>query len=120
MSLGQGAASVVGMIVIVGLVVADVILANDKTSQNTPSEIIRWVSRYTAVVPFGLGVLMGHWFHPDDDFDAIFGANSPRILAIIGGLILVGGAVLGWRKQRLAAWPWAVAGTVLGALLWPV
>ena len=120
MNLDQGTATVIGLIVIIGLVIADVVLALDEEHQNTPSEIIRWVSRYTAVVPFGLGVLMGHWFHPNDDLEPLLGSRSPLYLLILGLLVGVAGPILGFRERRLAAWPWALAGSVLGAALWPV
>ncbi|MDH3499302.1 MAG: hypothetical protein OEM97_04205 [Acidimicrobiia bacterium] len=120
MSLGQGAATIVGLFVILALVVADVVLANDSTSDNAPSQIVRWVGRYTAVVPFGLGVLMGHWFHPDDAFDPILGARSPLYLLLIGLTLGIVGFLLRWHRRGITPWPWAVAGTVLGALLWPV
>lgn len=120
MSLGQGAATIVGLAVIVGLVAVDIVLANDDEKQNTPSEIIRWVSRYTLIVPFGLGVLMGHWFHPDDDLQPVLGSRSTIYLLVIGVLIAVGGVVVGVRRRGLAAWPWAVLGGILGVVLWPV
>jgi hypothetical protein len=120
MSLGQGAATIIGLAVIAGLVIVDVVLANDTEGGNTPSEVIRWVSRYTAVVPFGLGVLMGHWFHPGDDFEPILGRRSTIWLIGIGLVIFGFGLYSGWRRRTSPAWPWAVAGAVLGALLWPV
>lgn len=120
MTLGQGAATVVGVVVIAVLVVADIVLANDRTKNNAPSQIVRWVSRFTAAVPFGLGVLMGHWFHPDPNLQPVLGPQSPLYLLAIGVAIALGGAILGWQRKGIAPWPWAVAGTVLGVLLWPV
>ncbi|MBW3606413.1 MAG: hypothetical protein KY460_16205 [Actinobacteria bacterium] len=120
MTLGQGVATVSGVLVIAVLVVADIVLANDRTKNNAPSQIVRWVSRFTAVVPFGLGVLMGHWFHPDDMLEPVLGARSPLYLLAIGVVITISGVIMGWQGKGIAAWPWAVAGAVLGALLWPV
>lgn len=120
MTLGQGAATVIGVLVIAVLVVADIVLANDRTKDNAPSQIVRWVSRFTAAVPFGLGVLMGHWFHPDDNLEPILGARSPLYLLAIGVVIAVGGVIMGWQRKSIAPWPWAIAGAILGALLWPV
>lgn len=117
---GQGMATIVGLAVILLLVISDIVLANDSTADNAPSQILRAVSRYTVVVPFGLGVLMGHWFHPVDDFEPILGARSPLYLAILGVAFGIAGIFFGWKRRGLPAWPWAVAGAVLGALLWPV
>lgn len=116
----QGTATFVGLGIVIILVVADVVLANDATRDNAPSQIIRAVSRYTAVVPFGLGVLTGHWFHPVVAAAPLLGSRSQLYLVFIGVVLGAGGLVLGLRRSGIPAWPWALAGAILGALLWPV
>ena len=116
----QSTATLIGIIVIVVLVISDIVLANDEVPGNAPSQVVRWLSRYTVGVPFGLGVLMGHWFHPIDDFDPILGDNSPMVLLGIGLVLGIGGLIFGLQKRPLAPWPWAILGFVLGWLLWPV
>jgi hypothetical protein len=70
-------------------------------------------------VPWALGILLGHWFHPWDDLDPIFGGASTWILI---GISIV---VLGWRILRRNtnvwdSWIWAALGVLAGTLLWPV
>lgn len=116
----QSTATVIGMAVIALLVISDVVLANDEVPGNAPSQVVRWLSRYTVGVPFGLGVLMGHWFHPIDDFDPILGVRSPLVLLVIGLVLGIGGFIISLRGRPQSAWPWAILGSLLGWLLWPV
>ena len=119
--MGQTVASIIGIVIVLGLVVADIVLANDPDPDNAPSQVVRWISRYTAVVPFGLGVLAGHWFHPFDVSDPLLGSRSPLYLLLIGVGIGLLGLFFGVHKnRRITPWPWAILGAVLAIFLWPV
>ena len=116
---GQTSATVGGALLFLGLIVLEIWAARDKSPGNTPSELIRWLSRYTAILPWAVGVLNGHWFHPWDDLDGVLGSASIWVLI---GLSLV---VLAWRvvlrsRTVWGAWIWAVLGTIAGTFLWPV
>ncbi len=116
---GQTGATIGGVLLFLLVIVLDVWGALDKEPGNTPSELVRWLSRYTAVVPFALGVLLGHWFHPGDGLDPLFGRASTWVLIALSGVLLAWRIV--FRQKALAgAWFWAVAGIVAGTLLWPV
>ena len=44
------------------IVVWDIYLASDEVDKNTISELVRDVSDDSPMIPFALGVLIGHWF----------------------------------------------------------
>jgi hypothetical protein len=119
--IGQTFATVIGLIVAGILIAIDVWLATDRLPGNTWSELLRELSRDTLFVPWSLGVLMGHWFHPVDDLQPLAGGAS--IWMLIGGtvvLVAVGLILRFALKYTPPAWPWALGGLVAGAALWPV
>jgi hypothetical protein len=119
--IGQTLATVIGLIIVAVLIIIDIWLATDRLPGNTWSELLRESSRHTLFIPWSLGVLMGHWFHPVDDFRAIAGGASIWILIALTAVLIVVGLVLGFAaKYTPPAWPWALGGLVAGALLWPV
>jgi len=99
----------------------DVWLAADDVPDNTWSELLRLAAYETPVLPWVCGVLMGHWFHPKDGFQAVLG--QPRSIALLiwftWALFVIGLAV---SSLGLPIPPWipVVPGLVAGALLWPV
>jgi hypothetical protein len=80
-------ASKIIVIVLVAIIIgADVVLATNKLTGDTWSEVIRNWSLYLPAVPFGFGFLMTHWFglNPKGPF---FGQPSSAIF--LGWLVIV-------------------------------
>ncbi len=117
---GQTSATIVGAALFIMLIVLDIWGANDDLPGNTVSEWVRSLSRYTAVVPWALGVLHGHWFHPIDGLDPLFGARSTWVLIGLSLAVLVGRVVLRNLDGLWRPWLWAALGALAGTLLWPV
>jgi len=116
---GQTGATLGGALLFLILILLDIWGALDSKPGNTPSELIRWLSRYTAIIPWALGVLLGHWFHPWDGLDGIFGSASTWVL--IGVSVVVLAARIFFRQKPLwDAWIWAALGVLAGTFLWPV
>jgi hypothetical protein len=118
---GQTLSITIGLIIVGVLIIVDIWLAVDRTVGNTWSELLREASRHTLFVPWSLGVLMGHWFHPGDDFAPLVGGASIWILMGLSAVLVALGLVLRFvYKYEPPAWPWVFGGMVVGALLWPV
>lgn len=98
------------------LIVADLALAADDVQGNTYSEILRSAARFTPVVPWLSGLVVGHWFHP-------FSTAEPRLappgnwLALLALTAVV--AIIGLMAE-VPPWVPVLPGAVAGALLWPV
>jgi len=119
--IGQSVSIVIGLIIVVVLIIVDVWLAVDKLPGNTWSELLREASRHTLFVPWSLGVLLGHWFHPIDGLAALAGGASIWILVGLSAVLVGVGLLLRFVvKWEPPAWPWALGGMVVGAILWPV
>lgn len=95
-------------------------------SSNELVEAIR-SSGATAFVAWTVALFVGHWFHPGDDLEPLFGLlESPWNYVVFGGLTLVLGVLLlpGWIDVAGAS-DWlpatlAAAGFGVGSILWPV
>lgn len=116
----QTSATVIGGVLFVALIVVDLWGASDTLPGNTVSEWIRSLSRRAAVVPWGFGVLNGHWFHPDDDLSPLFGSNGTWVLIGLSVILLVARLVFRQPERLWRPWIWAGLGAVGGTLLWPV
>ena len=47
---------------VAGIILWDIYLASDEVDKNTISKLVRDVSDESPMIPFALGVLIGHWF----------------------------------------------------------
>lgn len=103
-------------IVVAALIIVDVFLATDDVSRNTWSELIRVAGKKTIAVPWMLGLVMGHWFHPTDHAKPSIDApgNAVVLLAATLFVALVGLAV------EIPLWIPLVLAAPVGALIWPV
>jgi hypothetical protein len=114
-------ALVIGAALVAAFIGVDIYLAADSVKGNTWSEIIRTWAKYTPVIPWFLGVLMGHFFHPIDNFRAVLG--QPSSIALLVWLTAVVGIVgLGMMKagHPIPGWSILVPAFAAGWLLWPV
>ena len=99
----------------------DIAMAFDGIPGNTLGEFMRKYSGYTLFIPLAVGVLIGHWFHPGDNFEAIAGDKSTTYLIVIVASLTVVGAIFGFSKKLdIPRWPWVMVGMTAGSLLWPV
>lgn len=115
----QTTATVLGALLFVFLIVLDIWAARDDSPGNAPSQLIRSLSRHTAILPWAVGVLNGHWFHPRDDLDPVLGSASVWVLIGLSVVVLLWRFVFR-RRDLVGVWIWAVLGTIAGTLLWPV
>ena len=109
------------VLVILGLVVAvaiviDIVLATDPVEGNTFSELIRIAADNTPAVPWMVGLVLGHWFHPGETMSPVIPApwNGYAILGITGVALIAGGPI------GLDPWLVCAVGFVVGWLVWPV
>lgn len=140
-SISPRVAGIVAASALTALVVLDIYATGDRTPHNTPRQIVvgwtAWSGRIFGIpltgapIPFVLGVLLGHWFHP---------GNAPRItcgfagLAVVAGIAVIltvatgvlgtadrsdGDRTVGWQSARWSG-PLAAVGTLAGVLFWPV
>lgn len=117
----QNIATLLGLIIVAILIVIDIWLAIDNVPGNTWSEILRDLSKRTLFVPWSLGVLLGHWFHPSNDLRPVLGGASIWVLIGVSTVLTIIGLVFCLsRKYHIPAWPWALGGTITGSILWPV
>lgn len=82
---------------------------------NTISEVQREWSLTHPVIPFGWGVLGGHFYLPTSPWRPAWG---PKALAVLGILLLVGGLAGVFALSRVGAAFVFFMGIPLGALLW--
>ncbi len=85
-------------------------------------EGVRNAARGSTLFSWPIAVLIGHWFHPKDNFEPVFGRPASIIvLLVVSGLLMTGGALLYFLGDIVIP-PViiVVLGMVAGALLWPV
>lgn len=98
------------------LIAWDIVLATDDTEGNTWSELIRIAANATVAVPWLLGLVMGHWFHPGETREpAIDPPGNALVLLIATAIIAIIGLFI-----DLPLWLPLVTAAVVGAYLWPV
>lgn len=130
LALTPGQARFVGALALFLIVALDVFASGDDVPGNTPRE---WLRRLTqsrsplkwitgALVPFSLGCLTGHFFHPWPDSPlGIAGFLGLGLAAVLG---LAFSALTGYRSSRIRSgalvFVAALLGIVAGVLLWPV
>lgn len=105
----------VGLIILV-LIVWDVFLAADDIGGNTWSELLRSAGKWTPVVPWLGGVVMGHWFHPKEKSTPIVTPPGNAFVLIWFTFVV---ALLGL-ITTVPTWVPVPLGALAGALLWPV
>lgn len=113
-------AIIIGILLVCAIIGFDIYLALDNIRGNTWSEMLRTASKYTPIVPWTFGVLMGHFFHPATSFSPIVPLNFgvPVLVWISVVLGIVGLALV--RSFIFPQWPLLLAGFFAGWLLWPV
>jgi len=86
----------------------------------------------TVIFPMGVGVLLGHWFHPGDYDNMVFlqieGASAPRwvgpvVLAIIAAIFIAVGMGCYFASGvdfYFPGWTMFLTGLALGCLFWAV
>ena len=142
MDLPPDAIGAIAAFFLVLLVVLDVYASLDDTPGNTPRQIIvHWagwgrtlmgIPLTGAPIPFCLGVLLGHWFHPGDFPDLVGGMKGLLVLltvavalSLVFGILASRGPETGqgrsfeWGSSRWSG-RLAAFGIVAGALIWPV
>lgn len=98
----------------------DLYLMKDGIPDNTWSEVMRSAGGRYPVVPWLLGLLLGHLFHPQDNPEPLVDREAAGTVLVVLTLALV---LLG---SASAAWPlwWAgalaLAGFIVGQVLWPM
>lgn len=123
------AAGAIAAGVLMLFIALDVYASSDEVPGNTPREVTvawtRWVGRLWFVpltgapVPFGLGVLLGHWFHPGATPHFAQGfAGLGVILGMAVALSVLTG-LAGMKVDRSRAWLVLLLGVVSGPMLWP-
>ena len=115
----------------VGLILLDVLLVSSAFSDNKVVAGFADFTRYGALIPLGIAVLVGHWYTPINDGTPLI--RSPYnyiILGVIAGIMALVHTVLFIISASTAA-PFGeygnfvafisvVLGLILGATLWPV
>jgi len=61
-AVSEGSVMIVLVVSLVGFIIWDIWLAADRIEGNTISEVVRKVSKPHPMIPFALGVLIGHWY----------------------------------------------------------
>lgn len=108
----------------VTLVILDLIFVGPEA----PSEIVVGIrdSRWTAFIAYVVANFVGHWFHPIDDMQPLFGIPSPWNMVVdfaITGVWAVVFAVGIIPTAEISGWfpmVMAILGYVVGWLIWPV
>lgn len=113
----------IGTILLLILIALDFILSHDEKPGNTPREWLLMVSqrRNGTFVPYALGVLLGHFYHPSDA-DGLLklpGIVNFGIAAVIGALLLLICRHGNFSMSRHAL-GLAFFGMLVGILIWPV
>jgi hypothetical protein len=128
LSLSPATARIVAASALVILFVLDVIASGDDTPGNTPRELVLKLSQGRrrafcgAAVPFMVGVLIGHFFHPWGEKPFDWGWANLLLVLVLGALL---GFLHGWkvpiagpRGARRCGWL-GLAGVAAGVLVWP-
>lgn len=112
---------IIGSVILAVAIGIDIWLAVDPVDDNTWSELMRLGALATPVIPWACGVLMGHWFHPNDNAQAVLGqpGSIALLLWLTWVVFLVG---LAFISSGISLDPslLVVPGMVAGWLLWPV
>lgn len=103
-------------VVVAALIVIDIFLATDPVKGNTWSELLRAAAENTPVVPWLWGLIMGHWFHPNDEQRPLIRppVNALVLLALSLLVLLIGSGL------TVSPWVPLVLALPIGALVWPV
>ena len=112
--------------IFVAAVALDFILSSDRTPNNSIRE---WMLRFTqgswlifsgALMPYGLGILVGHFYHPPlaKTIFPLTGYENLITVIIIGVIISISSRT-GFPKNKSLFYI-AVFGMVVGAMVWPV
>ena len=113
--------TIIGLVLLGLLLGIDVYLATDKVVGNTWSEILRTWSKYTPFIPWFWSVMIGHWFHPNNNLQPILGRpNSLVLLVWITWLLILGGMIMDHLGHPIPAWTIVPFGILAGVLLFPV
>lgn len=100
----------------VALIVLDLFLAGDDISGNTWSELLRAGAKQTPVVAWLGGLVLGHWFHPNDEAEpAIPPPENALVIAVLTAVVLIVGFI-----TPVPPWVPVPLGAIAGAWLWPV
>lgn len=111
----------IGLTLVAALIGIDIYLAADSVKGNTWSEIIRMWAKYTPLVPWTIGVLTGHFFHPFDNFRAVLGQPaSIAVLIWLTGVVGIMGLSFMKAGYPIPGWSVLVPAFTAGWLLWPV
>jgi hypothetical protein len=105
---------------LIGLIAWDVYLAADAVPGNTWSEVMRSAGSRYPLLPWLLGVLLGHLFHPRDQPEPLFDRETATTLLTVLTFGLVG---LGYASFTLPPWlagPLTLAGLIAGCWFWPM
>lgn len=106
-----------GAVFVLAFIGVDVRLAVDHIPRNTWSEMGRHVARLTPVLPWAVGVLAGHVFHPD--IAPLRGQPHVVPLLCFTGAVFALGIVARANGHPLPGWALLAPGFVAGWLLWP-
>lgn len=103
--------------VVVGLlIIVDIFLATDVVAGNTWSELLREAAEHTPVVSWLWGLIMGHWFHPNDDQTPVIAPPLNALVLLTLSLFVL---VIGY-GVTVSPWVPLVIAVPIGALLWPM
>ena len=106
--------------ILIGLIAWDLYLEGDATPDNTWSEVMRGASGRYPVLPWLLGLLLGHLFHPQDSPEPVVDREAAASVLAVGTFAFIG---LGFASVAWPVW-WAGALALVGlfaaSLLWPM
>lgn len=115
--------------ILVGVVAFDFLLSHDGLPQNSVREsllniakrglyLFNWRLLPGSVLPYALGVLLGHFYHPPTPIKSETYWNLGLVIAI-GVLLALSTHFYRFPKSRQVFWV-ALFGVVVGAAVWPV
>jgi hypothetical protein len=113
MSPAMVVTAIAGLVGIVAYVGIDIYWAADHVPGNTLSEVIRFLSRYVALLPLAGGVLGGHFWHLEL-------WSLPRSQGIPLMIWLVFVAIMASFATPTPMFVYFLAGIAVGCICWPV